>query len=79
MSKLITFNKQWVQHVAELSICAASVVMSGYVIVNLSGGRLDEISCPSNLYFSIWGSFYISIWILSILLETLNKNQRDVE
>jgi hypothetical protein len=66
-------QKMWKQRFIEVSISWANVIMSAFVIVNLTGGRLDEISCPSNLYFSVWGSFFISIWIVSMLLETWKK------
>ena len=66
-------QKMWKQRFIEVSISWANVIMSAFVIVNLTGGRLDEISCPSNLYFSVWGTFFISIWIVSMLLETWKK------
>jgi hypothetical protein len=66
-------QKMWKQRFIEVSISWANIIMSAFVIVNLTGGRLDEISCPSNLYFSVWGTFFISIWIVSMLLETWKK------
>ena len=71
--KLIAFKQTWMQNFLELSTSATNVIISGYVIANLTGGRLNLISCPSNLYFSIWGMFFVSIWILSMLFETWRK------
>ena len=73
LRRLNILKRKRVQRLAELSISITNVIMSGYVIVNFMGGRLDKISCPSNLYFSIWLSFLVSIWIFSTLLETWNK------
>eukprot|EP00804_Cyclotella_cryptica_P023465 CCRYP_012122-RA/>CCRYP_012122-RA protein AED:0.03 eAED:0.03 QI:177/1/1/1/0/0.5/2/1171/389 len=69
MRRFVAVSKL-VQQIAEMLIVSAQVAISGYVIVNLTGGRLDQISCPSNLYFSIWGSFFTGIWIFSSLLQT---------
>lgn len=69
MRRFVAVSKM-VQRLVEMLIVTAQVAISGYVIVNLTGGRLDQISCPSNLYFSIWGSFFTGIWIFSSLLET---------
>mmetsp|Transcript_28732 Transcript_28732/g.69169 ORF Transcript_28732/g.69169 Transcript_28732/m.69169 type:complete len:407 (-) Transcript_28732:38-1258(-) len=50
----------------------------GYIVASFTGGRLDQVPCPSNLYFSVWGGFFLSVWIFSTVVEESRGLVQDV-
>jgi len=42
----------------------------GYILHEFAGGRLDQIHCPSNLYFSVWAAFFLAVWIFSTVIQS---------
>jgi len=55
--------------ILEAIVSLAMVGVDGYIVASFSGGRLDQIACPSNLYFSVWGAFFLSVWIFSSMIQ----------
>lgn len=51
--------------ILEVMVAIASIVINGYVVANFTG----DVQCPSNLYFSIWSSFFLSVWIFSMIVQ----------
>ena len=58
-----------VVRIAEAIVSLALIGVQGFVVAELSKGGLAKIPSPSNLYFSILGSFFSTIWIASSLLQ----------
>ena len=54
--------------IVEAIVSLAIIGVDGYVVASFTGGRLDQVPCPSNLYFSVWGAFFLSVWIFSTLV-----------
>jgi len=57
-----------------LSILKATVLgtmigFTGYATSEFTSGTFDMIACPSNLYFSIWIQFFLSVWIFASMLQ----------
>lgn len=61
--------------VVEAIICLGVIGVTGYVVNQFTGGRLDQVSCPSNLYFSVWISFFLAVWIFSMMIQKVGVNQ----
>lgn len=59
--------------ITEFIVVLGVMGINGYVVSSFTGGRLDQVSCPSNLYFSVWGAFFFSVWIFSSMIQESNK------
>ena len=55
--------------ISEFIVVLGVMGINGYVVSSFTGGRLDQVTCPSNLYFSVWGSFFFSVWIFSSMIQ----------
>lgn len=55
--------------ILEFVLSMAITGVYGYVVAALTGGNLDQVPCPSNLYFSVWGAFFLSVWILGTMIQ----------
>ena len=53
----------------ETAFAGAVVASKGVAISRFTGGVYDKVPCPSNLYFGLWGTFVVAVWILSSLLQ----------
>ena len=55
--------------ITEAIVALGIIGCYGYVVASFTGGRLDHVQCPSNLYFSVWGAFFLAVWILSTQIQ----------
>lgn len=62
-------NRRIVVRVLEFIASPTITASMGFAINRFTGGRLESVPCPSNLYFSLWGAFFTSVWILSTLIQ----------
>lgn len=57
-------------HVVEVIVSLAIIGVDGYFVIQFTeGGEMDHVSCPSNLYFSVWGTFLTSVWIFGTIVQ----------
>jgi len=59
----------FITEITEAIVALGIIGCYGYVVASFTGGRLDHVQCPSNLYFSVWGAFFLAVWILSTQIQ----------
>ncbi|KAL7467046.1 hypothetical protein ACHAXS_009829 [Conticribra weissflogii] len=66
-------HAEMIMRIMEIFVALAHIGGYGLVIARATGGRLDQVTCPSNLYFGMWATFFTSVWIFSSTIRKFGK------